>query len=93
MSDDVKLCPYCGKKLRSDNKRGACSDCLASGRGRDEAPSVDLGDGPPKKRSKASDVVKRFRVVAEALGFDADQLLEEYCAGWLENIKQKATEG
>lgn len=78
---EPKTCPQCGKKLRADNTRGACSSCLS------KAGASSLS--PTKKKAKA-DTKKRFRIVAEALGADADALLEEFMSGWLENIRAKA---
>lgn len=41
MSDpEARNCPHCGKKLRVDNKRGACSACLAKP-GHKPTPSDD----------------------------------------------------
>lgn len=62
---DVKTCPHCGKKLRSDNTRGACSTCLAKpGRrstkgGTDDSVLARMGfkteadEPPPATKSKA----------------------------------------
>lgn len=41
-------------------------------------------EAPPKTKS---DAMKRFRVVAEAMGYDAEQLLSTYCEGWLAAVK------
>ena len=88
MSDDVKLCPHCGKKLRSDNTRGACSDCLARGKG--SATAVDQTGEPKKKNGpkKASETMRNFRTVAAALGKDPDAILEEAAHAWLELVRK-----
>ena len=81
MTDDKKTCPHCGKTLRSDNTRGACSDCLKAGKA---AP--ELEDKPRKK----SDTLKRFRTVATALGKGADAILEEAADAWLAALREAA---
>lgn len=84
MSDaavEEKLCPHCGKKLRSDNRRGACTKCLAKGR----SPAVTVvaePDGPAAK------TVERFRMAAEGLGMDPDEILEEFCSDWLAKARK-----
>lgn len=46
---------------------------------------------PPRKAR--SDVVKRFKVVATAVGVDPDKLIAEFCEGWLERIRTSANFG
>lgn len=92
MSDDeTKLCPHCGKKLRSDNTRGACSACLARGKKADGEPA-------PKRRSStaaadtaqaAGTAVERFRQVASGLGLDPDTQLEAFAQAWLDELRAK----
>lgn len=98
MSEEKK-CPYCGKKLRVDNTRGACSVCLSEGKpvpSSAAAPKatmrVPFGTArvevaAPKHRGDEVDralVMAKFRTVAEALGFDPDELLAEAAQAWLE---------
>lgn len=89
MSDEKK-CPYCDKKLRIDNTRGACSACLAEGK-----PIPAGGTAPPKtvrrvegesdeEETDAAAILAKFRTVAEALGFDPDEVLAEGAQAWLE---------
>lgn len=93
---DEKKCPYCKKKLRTDNSRGACSECLAKGRpipnGEGEVDELAGLKLAPAKSKTRSDTIKRFRIVAEAMGKDPDKMLEEYAEGWLELLKQKVEE-
>lgn len=87
MSDE-KTCPYCEKKLRRDNTRGACSDCLNAGKPVPEGAVDELAE-PKRKggKAKASDTMKSFRVVATALGKDPDAILEEAADAWLQLVR------
>lgn len=80
MTDTPSLCPHCGKKLRSNNTRGACSDCLKKPEHRGES------DAP--RAPKRSDVMKSFRTVASALGEDPNAILEEAASVWLEKVRE-----
>jgi len=82
MSDTEKTCPHCGKKLRIDNTRGACSACLAAGK----SPGASEDDSSRGKTKGRSDVLKRFRIIAHALGKDPDAILEEAAQAWLDTI-------
>ena len=96
---DVKTCAKCGKKLRSDNTKGICGQAgpcarrAAAGGVAADAGDDDIlertggtkpAEAPPKTKS---DAMKRFRVVAEAMGYDPEQLLSTYCEGWLAAVK------
>lgn len=98
----ARTCPYDGKKLRSDNTKGICSKCQARGRTLEGAPKGDessiydvqapserkASTARPAKPSKPEvSSLKRFRVVAEALGEDADALLEAFADSWLEQLR------
>lgn len=54
------------------------------------------GSGPASSGKKPASAVtgggfiERFKIVATALGHDADGLIEEFCEGWLANLKQAA---
>lgn len=85
MSDEKKTCPYCGKTLRSDNTRGACSDCLAKGHAAVPLAKEESKRGGSKKRS---DTMKSFRTVAAALGKDPDAILEEAASEWLSAVRR-----
>lgn len=111
MSADVRLCPYDGKKLRSDNSKGICSACQARGRTLANAPTPAASEdgrgidstiydvkAPSESRAKAkparksaSDTLKRFRVVADALDEDADALLEAFAESWLAQLKERVS--
>lgn len=77
-------CSKCGKKLHWKNKGGECPDC------RPAAPAAGGGQGSSRAKS---DVVKRFKVVASALGVDPDNLIAEFCEGWLERVRTSANFG
>ena len=81
MNNEAK-CPGCNKKLRADNTRGACSRCISSGK----AVPVEVVVGAP--RATTGSVRKQFKTVTAALGFDAEQLLEEFRAAWLARVKR-----
>ena len=102
-AETIKTCsrPGCEKKLRSDNSSGKCaSNCLSS-----EAPPAHRAKGagsrvtivddatPPRakapKRTENGASLTRFRLVADALGKDADAILEEFAQAWLEALAQK----
>lgn len=100
MSDTpTKICsrPGCTKKLRPDNRSGMCwSGCLSP----EAPPSLRAGSGTraparPAPREDASladdDAMKRFRAVAEGLGFSPDALLNEFAETWLSEVKAKVT--
>ena len=86
-----KTCTKCGKKLRADNSKGLCGDWTACRkRASGGASSPPAAKAPkPRKSTAPADVVERFKTVANALGYDADELLEEYCEGWLADLKSK----
>lgn len=81
MAEETRVCPGCGKALRSDNRKGVCSKCFSKGARADTpAPHRPLKNGHLSVR-------KKFRVVAEALGIDGEQLLEQFMSGWLAKIR------
>lgn len=82
----------CGKTLRDSNTTGMCSSGCRSPEAPASlrAPGVEL-DGAPGKRRSASDTIKRFRIVAFALGKDPDAILEEAAQAWLD-VVAKAVE-
>ena len=47
--DVEKKCPHCGKKLRRDNTRGACSACLANKEHRAGSPAPAVEKPPAAK--------------------------------------------
>jgi hypothetical protein len=94
---DAKTCsrPGCGKTLRANNSTGACATGCRSP---DARPSQREGWGKPGWKDEdapkapravkpAGDALARFRIVAEALGKDADQLLEDFAAAWLAELR------
>ena len=78
----------CTKKLRPTNTTGMCATgCLSP----DAMPSQrQVGNRGPG-RGEASSVMKRFRVVATALGKDPNAILDEAAQGWLDAV-MKAVE-
>lgn len=101
MSDKVCKVDGCDFKLRSNNTTGFCpthkgrvkADRKRGGDAGDVVDRLELGAvKPPPKRKAAGDAVKRMKVVADALGLDGDQLLEEYAAAWLAALQVKANE-
>lgn len=93
-----KKCSKCGWKLRADNTKGICGTASACKRrvdsgwkpadddaGDDVLDRTSLPKTPPKTKS---DALKRFRAVAEAMGHDPDELLAQYCEGWLLAVKE-----
>jgi len=87
----------CTKKLRTDNTKGVCSkNCLSM-----EAPPAARAEGvsatSPVARVKiikgeeitTGSAMKRFREVAEVVGLDADQVLEEFAQSWLDGLREK----
>jgi hypothetical protein len=91
-NDEPRLCATtgCGKKLRSDNTKGICGDCQASGRkaaapagtkNAEAAPRQNVRAAPakPAKKSTAPRVVKArkgTRVAVKIVATDIDELLE-----------------
>lgn len=85
MSDE-KHCVKCSRKLRSDNTGDTCSYCKKGLR--PPTGGEATGEQPTTKRRAASDTLKRFRVVANALGKDPDAILEEAAQEWLSAIEK-----
>ncbi|MBL8924146.1 MAG: hypothetical protein JNJ54_35150 [Myxococcaceae bacterium] len=46
-----------------------------------------------RKAKPARTALQRFRVVAEALGEDADGLLEAFAESWLAQLRERVSEG
>ena len=101
MSTDVMVCTKCGKKLRKDNRVGVCGDATAC-RARVAAgadSSIYEVKAPSESRTKpkaeppetkhALPAMERFRIVADALGEDADALLEAFAESWLAQLKER----
>ena len=104
MDPEARQCPHCGKKLRANNTKGVCADCSARGRTLENAPATpdaSLYDvkAPSESRAKpkaeppetkhALPAMERFRIVADALGEDADKLLEAFAESWLAQLKER----
>lgn len=83
-SDPVRSCSQCGKKLRSNNTRGICSGCTKGG----AAAEASGGEGR-KSAARDKTVLKRFRVVAAALGVDPEGLLEGFARSWLKRLQDR----
>lgn len=82
-----KPCAVCGKPTRSDNTRGYHTRCFR-GAGSPEAVPTDRPLGGGKTDGSERDVKKRFRAAADALGFDADEILERHMRDWLARAKE-----
>lgn len=80
-----KLCPSCGKKLRSDNTKGVCAKCQSKRGGADH--SVSRPERTGNARNGHALTKKKFRIVADALGIDGERLLEQFMEGWLAKIR------
>lgn len=80
---DRKTCARCGKTLRSDNKKGVCSQrCQANGAGDESPPRSSKGSAATFAQTR-----KRFRVVSDALGIDGEDLLRHFMEGWLQKVR------
>jgi hypothetical protein len=104
---EKRTCPFCAKALRSDNTKGVCGKCQAKGRLAENAPATPTaeadtsiydvktsGEAAPRRRAKAEkSALQRFRIVAEALGEDAEGLLEAFAESWLEQLKGRVGAG
>lgn len=104
---EAKTCSRlgCSKKLRSDNTKGVCSVMKTCGANRSDAEPTAAADeeapdkmAAPKARRTSSPkapaaakTLERFRLLAEALDFDPDELLAEFAAGWLERARAAVT--
>lgn len=86
----------CTKKLRSNNTTGMCgSACLSP----DAPPSIrakvakatEVSEVTPATPTEGS-ALARFRLVAGALGVDADGELEVFAQAWLDGLKAKLEE-
>lgn len=90
MAENGPPCSVCGKPIRTGNTRGAHSACLAGSAPKSALAAVD-GEAPPKtlKQRRSKDTKKRFRVLTEALGFNADELLEDFMGGWIDRIRAR----
>lgn len=96
MTATPKLCTRtgCAKKLRASNTKDVC----ATGCHSPEAPPSVRAKGTRPERSTAIDAapaavetgaIERFRMVAEALGKDADAILAEFAQAWLSELAAK----
>lgn len=91
-----RFCPTdgCGKKLRSNNRKGVCGLCSNGVKyhlngGAPKAPRklrvATVDEAPPATGAD----LEKFKTVAEALGFDVDELLNEFAAEWLKSLREK----
>ena len=89
MSD--RKCKKCEKPLRSNNQHDTCHACRLSGA---VEPTGDEAPPSTERKPKAKrDALKRFKVVASALGVDPDALIAAFCEGWLDRVKSSANFG
>lgn len=87
---EAKLCSKgCGKKLGPNNHSGICTPCQTSGThahgAADGSPRVKRAS--PGSRMGGGNTRKNFKVVANALGFDPDGLIDTFCEGWLAKVR------
>lgn len=87
MSDETpKSCSSCGKRLNSNNTKDTCSKCRVGKRTAPrEAKAARTVAAPPSDGKE----LERFKVVATALGFDPDELIAQFAAEWLEQLRDK----
>lgn len=95
----AKICarPGCDRKLYANNVKGVCANIKKCGAAKQAADALEI-DAPvvrrrepppaPKPASGATETLKRFRLLAEAIGFDPDLVLAEFASGWLERARQ-----
>lgn len=80
----------CGRSLRRNNKSGYCPDHKYQWqREGGESPRSK----PQKKNAPAEvngDVRERFEQLAKGLGKDPEQLINEFCEGWVANVAEAA---
>lgn len=91
MSD--RKCTNCSKQLRSNNQHETCSECRKTGAATAEGDGGGQTASRPPTRKAKTDAQKRFKVVASALGVDPDNLIAEFCEGWLARIRTSANFG
>ncbi len=92
----------CGKRLYANNTKGVCAN-KGKCAGKDElerfVPAA-TAEAPPKTRlvetriakTAASDALGRFRLLAEALGFDPEEVLGQFANEWLERARHALRE-
>lgn len=97
-------CTKCGWQLRTDNKRGICAVETACRRrveavGADdqvlervEASSTKAKTPPttPEPEPAPPDWQRQFFQLAEALGLNPVEMLEEHCRDWVETTRRRA---
>jgi len=85
---EARLCSQCNAvPLHTNNKSGICTKCQKSSYA---AQQTARAAGEPAAANPNRAVLKKFHLVADALGFDGQQLITDFCEGWLENIKRTA---
>lgn len=86
--------PGCTRTLRSNNRKGVCADrnvCEGTDDGAPRPPPATK----PVAVAKAPDAelsLEKFRLVATTLGFNADEILAQLAAGWLESLGEQLRE-
>jgi hypothetical protein len=85
-ASEGKSCEGCGKAVRSRNgvTQSHCFKCRAG-----KAPAADKPEGvaPRKPKNHVKELEKRFRIVAEAVGEDPDELIACFYEGWLQRLR------
>lgn len=92
-------CTKCGKKLRSSNTKGVCADAVrcrkrVAGEAVDDQvlDRVGIKTPPttPETEPAPPDWQRQFFQLAEALGLNPVQMLEEHCQHWVEQTRARA---
>lgn len=85
----VKVCstPNCGTKLRRQNQSGLCTKCRTGG---GSAKAKAARAKPTRRRAVDRDVREKFEALTSALGFNGEQLVDDFCQGWIDSLKAKA---
>lgn len=76
-----RRCVNCGRKLNANNTHETCSGCRAGG-----VPAPAQEAAP----SESLEVLARFRQAAVLFGLNPDEMIADYCRGWLEAVSSAA---
>lgn len=101
-NDMARKCEKCGEQLHGRTKGELCPDCRDEAGGEKangKAAGADVAGLTPAsawkgksgpKAGGAKDIQKRFRIVATELGYDPTQLINDFCKGWLDELRSNA---
>jgi hypothetical protein len=95
-SAEVRFCPTpgCGRKLRRHNTKGICGYCQTGARRHlkrtDESPieeaPVEETPAEAKEADRIAKSIETFCIVARALGFAPDEILEQLVTEWMRSV-------